>query len=201
MISFHLGAGNQSDLEALIALAAGIGVGLKISPIRPLGRAIDELPWSFIQPRDYLQVVETVSRMRMRHPQIDIVTDFDIIDGPHKHACQRDRGATACKAGRTMVNINYDGGIYPCAFFVTRDGTFCAGNVYQDSITEVWQHSPVFRPFRIHQKSGVCQSCGHYRNRCVGGCPAIAYFTTGCLDAHDPTCIAHYMAPPRRMEP
>ncbi|MGH9935999.1 MAG: radical SAM protein [Blastocatellia bacterium] len=196
IIAMHVGAGNYQDVSGLIELAAEIGVGVKFSPLRPVGRAIEELPRSLIQPADYLAVVREVSRLRAVYPDIQILTDFDILDGAPSGDCHRDPNSASCKAGRTMVNINYDGGIYPCAFFVTPEGEFSAGNIYRETVTEVWRRSPVFEPFRIHQKSEVCQSCSHYRRQCVGGCPAIAHFTTGHLDAHDPTCFADLVRPP-----
>lgn len=195
MIACHISAGNFHDVGGLIALAAEIGVDIKLSPLRPIGRALDELPEQLIRPMDYYHIVEEITQLRPRYPYTRILTDFDIIDASNGD-CLRDPQNLSCKAGRTMVNINYDGGIYPCAFFVTGAGEFCAGNLYRQSVTEVWQQSPLFEPFRVHQKDEACQSCRHYQNRCVGGCPAIAHFTTGYLDAHDPTCFADLTPPP-----
>jgi radical SAM protein with 4Fe4S-binding SPASM domain len=196
MISCHVGAGNRADVGGLIALAGDIGVGIKFTPIRPVGRAVDELPRSLIRPEDYFAVVQTIVQLRSRYSHIPILTDFDITDGPPDNACQRDPGAASCKAGRTMVNISYDGGIYACGFFVTSEGEFSAGNIYSDTVTDVWKNSPVFEPFRVHQKSTACQSCAHYQRRCAGGCPAISHFTTGHLDALDPVCFADLIEPP-----
>jgi len=197
IIATHIGAGNCRDVNGLIALAAETGVGIKFSPMRPVGRAIEELPHTLIQPADYLEVVREVTRLREVYPHIQILTDFDILNGASSGDCGRDPNSASCKAGRTMVNINYDGGIYPCAFFITPDGEFSAGNLYHDMVTEVWRRSPVFEPFRIHQKSNTCQNCGHYQRQCAGGCPAIAHFTTGYLDAHDPTCFADLVRSPK----
>lgn len=189
MIVMHVGRNNWPDVSGVIALAAQIGVHVKFSPIRPVGRASEEMKDELIQPEEYLEVVREVTRLRRRHPDIRIFTDFDILDGPAGGDCHRDPQNASCKAGRSMINVHYDGGIYACGFFVTPDGEFSAGNLYRDSVTQVWRESPVFWPFRAHQKSGTCQSCCHYQTRCAGGCPAIAHFTTGSLDAHDPTCF------------
>jgi radical SAM protein with 4Fe4S-binding SPASM domain len=190
MIGFHVGVDNRTDVSGLITLAAEIGVDIKIAPIRPVGRAADQLPDALLQPRAYLEVVAEATRLRQEFPHIKILTDFDILDEATDIARRHDPITASCKAGRTMININYDGGIYPCAFFVTPSGKFCAGNIYEDSVTDVWRNSPIFRPFRIHQKSNICRACKHYQARCFGGCPAIAHFTKGYLDAHDPTCFA-----------
>lgn len=190
IISMHVCAGNFRDVRGLIAQAAEIGAGIKLSPLRPIGRAIEELPHSLIKPSDFYEVVREVSRSRNIHPDIQILTDFDILDGAKEGDCARDPSSASCKAGRTMVNINYDGGIYPCAFFVTPEGEFSAGNIHENSVTDVWRNSLAFEPFRSHSKSETCQSCDHYQKRCSGGCPAISHYISGYLDSHDPTCFA-----------
>jgi radical SAM protein with 4Fe4S-binding SPASM domain len=201
MIACHVGVGNAQDVRGLVQLAAELGVDIKFSPIRPVGRAIDELPAALVRPDVYLGVVREVTELRRRFHNINLFTDFDILEGSPATACQRDGSKVSCAAGRTMVNINYDGAIYPCAFFVTSDGIFSAGNVHIESVSEVWIRSSIFTPFRVHQKSATCRSCSHYGRTCAGGCPAIAQFTSGSLDAHDPTCFVDLISPPMRETP
>lgn len=196
LIACHVGAANCGDVEGLVTLAAEIGVDVKFSPIRPVGRAARELPGAVLSPAAYLRVVQQVTALRLRFSHIKILTDFDILRGAAADACQRDPKAASCKAGRTMVNIGYDGGIYPCAFFITPEAEFSAGSIFETPIETAWQSSPVFEPFRLQQKSTECQGCSHYQRRCVGGCPAIAHFATGHLDALDPTCFADLIPPP-----
>ncbi|MEF8733854.1 MAG: radical SAM protein [Candidatus Accumulibacter phosphatis] len=189
-LSCHIGRHNLHDVAGLAELAADLGVDLKFSPLRPVGRALAELQDILPRPQDYFGVVKAVSALRMKYPTIRILTDFDILD-----ACQESfavtHAGTACGAGRVMVNISASGDVYPCAFFVTPDRRFSAGNLHRESLGEIWRSSPVFEPFRVHSKAPECQSCAHYRNRCAGGCPAIGHFRRGALDALDPTCFAH----------
>lgn len=194
-VSFHAGAGNRSDMEGLCALAAGIGADFKVSQIRPIGRAADELPHALLEPRDYLEVATQVVRLRRRFPQIRILTDFDILGPAPDGACGRDPSRASCMAGRTNVDVHFDGSIYPCSFFATPERQFSAGSVYEQSVTQAWTSSPVFEPFRVHRKSEACQGCAHYQVQCKRGCPAVAHFATGCLDALDPTCFAHLVPP------
>lgn len=196
MIACHIGTNNRGDIGELTALANEIGVDIKFSPIRPIGRAREELPNALIRPEDYLRVVQEAAQLRHLYPNIRINTDFDILNGPPDSDCRPDPKSASCKAGRTMIHINYDGTIIPCAFFATPEGEFSAGNIYQESVTHVWQEAPTFQPFRVHQKSRTCQRCGYYQKQCAGGCPAIAHFTTGSLDAHDPTCFIDLIESP-----
>ncbi len=176
-IGFHVGRSNQNDLVELIELAAEIGADFKLSPIRPSGRAAYEMSGELIQPEQFCTLVQEVNRLRRRYPHIHLFTDFDIFGGKDK--APKNMTMPSCKAGRTMLNISYSGEIYPCAFFATADRRFSAGNIHHDSITDIWSESPVFEPFRIYSKADVCQRCPHYQQSCVGGCPAVSYFTTG----------------------
>jgi radical SAM protein with 4Fe4S-binding SPASM domain len=191
MIALHVGRENRAGVGPLIAVAAGLGADFKVSPIRPVGRAADEMPGALLAPEEYLEVVAEVTALRRRYPQIRIYTDFDVLEDLPHGDCQRDPGQASCKAGRTMINVNYDGEIYPCAFFASPDRGFSAGNVRDVSLSQAWRAAPAFEPFRVHRKSDTCQGCGHYQRRCAGGCPAIAHAATGYLDALDPTCFAH----------
>ncbi len=194
--SFHIGRGNHGDLEGLAAMASEQGVGLKVSPLRPIGRAVTELPDALIQPSDYLGVVRRVVKLRELYPAVRFFTDFDILTATTDEDCTRNEAGASCQAGRTMVNVGYDGQILPCGFFHTGSALFSAGSVYDTPIGDVWSDAPAFAPFRIHTKSERCQGCRYYQKRCAGGCPAIAHFSTGQFDAHDPTCFADLVQPP-----
>ena len=56
--------------------------------------------------------------------------------------------------------LRSDGVINPCAFFDEMGDEFCAGNICQETVTDVWQRPSTFHAFRVQQKSGECQSCG-----------------------------------------
>ena len=195
MISFHVGEGNLGDVPGLVALAAELGVDLKVSPLRPVGRALRELPASLIQPANFHAVIRELTRLRRVHPHIRIYTDFDVLDGPPSSDCARDPDRTSCKAGRSLLNVRSDGSINPCAFFDRLGEGFSAGNIHRESATDVWQRSTTFQAFRVHQKSDTCQGCGFYQRRCNGGCPAVSFAVTGHLDTLDPTCFAHLVQP------
>nr|WP_279381400.1 SPASM domain-containing protein [Candidatus Thiosymbion oneisti] len=128
--------------------------------------------------------------MRRHYSAIRILTDFDILDEQREPFAVTDAWS-ACGAGRVMVNIAWNGDVYPCAFFVTPDRRFSAGSLHQRTLGEIWRESPVFEPFRVHTKSSACQACAHYRRHCAGGCPAVAHFRLGVLDTLDPNCFAH----------
>lgn len=184
----HLTRSAVDDVAGLIALAAELGAGIKFAPLRPLGRARQHLRAEMLSPAAFYKAVQTVSRLRADYPKIQISTDFDILQSTAP-AYPPSPSRASCPAGRSMLNVNSDGYVYPCAFLITPEREFAAGHLREAPLLTLWREAPVFVPFRTLEKDIICQSCFAYGQTCVGGCVAVSYFTAGRLDAHDPTCF------------
>jgi radical SAM protein with 4Fe4S-binding SPASM domain len=185
-IAVHVRRSNARDADDLIDLAHAFRVAIKFSPLRPLGRAVAQLSEEFPAPEDFRTVVQAVTGARKRYPGMWIGTDFDILGfgvGEPRFPAH-----ASCPAGRTRLNVSYDGDVYPCSFFAGHPA-FSIGNVDRSPIIEMWRQSPVLAQFRVARKSDACRRCGAYGSRCNGGCVAMSYFTAGRLHAHDPVCF------------
>jgi radical SAM protein with 4Fe4S-binding SPASM domain len=194
LLGVHLTRSAVDDVAGLIALAAELGAGIKFAPVRPIGRAQQHLGEEILNPEDLYRAVRTVAHLRRDHPGHSISTDFDILQ-PVEPSHPLSPSRASCPAGRSMLNVNYDGYVYPCAFLVTPRREFAAGHLHQAPLLSLWRESPVFLPFRMLEKDAVCQDCFAYGQTCVGGCVAVSYWTAGRLDAHDPTCFVQFVSP------
>jgi len=194
-LGVHLRSSNLGDVAGLIALAAKLDVNIKFSPLRPIGRAREHLSDEMLSPLDFYRAVQAITRLRTEYPGLRISTDFDILR-PVESSAPPPPSRASCPAGRSWLNVNYDGYVYPCAFLVTPQREFAAGHVHQAPLLTLWRESPVFLPFRTLEKDAQCQSCFAYGQTCLGGCLAMSYFTTGRLDAHDPTCFIQHVSVP-----
>ncbi len=195
-LGVHLRRANIADIQGLAALAASLGATLKFSPLRPIGRAAETLREEILTPEDYYRAVQAIGHARAHFPKLTITTDFDILENaPRATPSPPSPSRTSCPAGRTMLNINDDGLVYPCAFLITPEREFAAGNIRVTPLVDIWQNSPVFLQFRTLAKESQCQVCFAYGQSCPGGCIAMAYALTGRLDGHDPTCFAHLIPP------
>ncbi len=91
-------------------------------------------------------------------------------------------GGKGCIAGQTICFVNSEGNVLPCSYFPES-----AGNVFDKSLKEIWETSPLFedlRDFRRYEgKCGVCK----YLKVC-GGCRARAYAVTNSYLAEEPFC-------------
>jgi radical SAM protein with 4Fe4S-binding SPASM domain len=94
------------------------------------------------------------------------------------------RRASPCEAGYLRLWINSSGDIFPCSYLEELP----IGNVYRDSISDVWNNSPVLKALRNPALlKGTCASC-EYRDGCRGGCRGLAYFLEGDYLCSDPYC-------------
>ncbi|MCL2787145.1 MAG: radical SAM protein [Micrococcales bacterium] len=194
VLGCHLSRETAGTVDGLIDLAISLGCDLKLSPIRAIGRGA-QLTDVLMGPKDWRNVARTVAARRSGNLPIRVSSDFDVAGVlPTAHVTRGlepeescPPGRTACPAGRSMINVNFDGRIYPCAFFATPDGEFAAGTISETTLAEAWE-SPAFDAFRIHTKAPECLDCRFYAQGCWGGCPATAYWVGRPLDALDPMC-------------
>ncbi len=95
-----------------------------------------------------------------------------------------------CDIGSRLV-ITSDGEVYPCALLIHPE--FRLGSI-NDDLADV-AHSSVLSELRqrvTDRKRTIreCRSCG-LKGLCAGGCPALAWQSTGSFETPDPTCKAH----------
>ena len=85
--------------------------------------------------------------------------------------------------GKGFVFISHQGDVFPSGFLPLK-----AGNIRQQSLTEIYRHSPLFTALRrtenLKGKCGVCE----FREVC-GGSRARAYALTGDPFAEEPCCV------------
>ena len=92
------------------------------------------------------------------------------------------RGPRGINDGVGLVFVSHRGEIFPSGFL-----PLLAGNVREDSIADVYRHSPIFTQLRdAGRLTGKCGACAF--KRVCGGSRARAWAVTHDLSASDPTC-------------
>jgi SynChlorMet cassette radical SAM/SPASM protein ScmE len=101
---------------------------------------------------------------------------------------------SGCGCVFSTLAVRADGIFIPCSQL----SHLALGRINQDSIREVWQNCQTLKSLRSRcqiplASLAFCQGCS-FVDRCTGSCPAIAYVTTGMLDAPDPTsCLRSFL--------
>jgi radical SAM protein with 4Fe4S-binding SPASM domain len=105
---------------------------------------------------------------------------------------QRYRRTAGVSDGKGFVFVSHQGEIFPSGFLPVS-----GGNVLNESLTDVYRNSGLFKTLRdTTQREGKCGECD-YRKLC-GGSRARAYAQTGNYLAEDPRCVHQPAAVPVR---
>lgn len=67
---------------------------------------------------------------------------------------------------------------------------FCAGNINEDSLMNIWKNFYIFKKLRNMKQENLKGTCSEYSfNWCECGCRSSAFNTTGDLFGTDKACI------------
>ena len=171
---------NVAQLDGFKALADSYGAQLRVTRLRPSGRAVDS--WASLHP--------TAEQQRLLYAWL-LSNGQDVLTGDsffHLNALGDPLpGLNLCGAGRVVCLIDPVGDVYACPFIIHDE--FKAGNVRDaGGFGAVWRGSELFRSLREPDAAGACSSCGSY-DACQGGCMAAKFFTGLPLDGPDPECV------------
>jgi len=170
---------NVAQLDAFKQIADGHGARLRVTRLRPSGRAADS--WDDLRP--------TAEQQRRLYDWL--VDRPDVLTGDsffHLSALGAPLpGLNLCGAGRVVCLIDPVGDVYACPFVLHDE--FRAGNVREPGgFTRLWRESPLLLRLREPAAAGACASCGMF-DACQGGCMAAKFFTGLPLDGPDPECV------------
>jgi mycofactocin radical SAM maturase len=170
---------NVEELDALAAIADSYGAQLRLTRLRPSGRAVDS--WDTLHPTAAQQ--RRLYHWLLERPGVltgDSFFHLSALGEPLD-------GLNLCGAGRVVCLIDPVGDVYACPFVIDRQ--FLAGNVRDPGgFATVWRSSSLFESLREPQSAGACASCGSF-DACRGGCMAAKFFTGLPLDGPDPECV------------
>jgi mycofactocin radical SAM maturase len=171
---------NVDQLDAFTAIADRFDAQLRITRLRPSGRAVDV--WDELHP--------TADQQRQLYEWL-LARGEDVLTGDsffHLAGYGESLpGLNLCGAGRVVCLIDPVGDVYACPFAI--HDSFLAGNVTEPGgFQGVWRESALFAELRAPQSGGACASCSAY-DACRGGCMAAKLFTGLPLDGPDPECV------------
>ena len=174
---------NVDQLDAFKAIADRFGAQLRITRLRPSGRAVDV--WDGLHPTAAQQ--HQLYSWLLAHGEGVLTGDsFFHLAGFGESL----PGLNLCGAGRVVCLIDPVGDVYACPFTIHEE--FLAGNVREPGgFRQVWRDSELFTELRRPQSAGACASCSSY-DACRGGCMAAKFFTGLPLDGPDPECVKGY---------
>ena len=129
--------------------------------------------------------IERVGELAAREFQ-DVVTEgMNEGSGHYRAKLERERLRYHCGAGKHLLDIDWDGTVYPCNLL--KEERFVMGNVIEEDLRTILAgaHGAAFnvRSTAIDR----CREC-ILVSVCGGGCRAAAYYASGAFDREDDLC-------------
>lgn len=166
-----------AGLDEMLRLATAYGAGLRLSRLRPSGRARDK--WRELAPtgEQYLKLYHWLKK----HPEVKTGDSFFFLSALGTTL----PGLSYCGAGKLTCSVDPRGFVYPCPFTV--HPTMVAGNIREKPLSQLWQEAKLFSQLQT-AKPEACTGCASYR-KCRGGCRGASYLVYGNWDRSDPECL------------
>lgn len=162
---------NIGELESIHDTLAGLGVKQwRIFTVIPIGRAKDD-PDMHLTDSEFVQLMDFIAARREAaaatgegHRPMNVTFSCEGYLGRYERKVRQN--PFFCRAGVNIASVLIDGRICGCPN-IDRD-RFSQGNIYRDSLWEVWQNR--FAEFRDRNwaRRGRCAGCPVFRD-CQGG--------------------------------
>ncbi len=173
---------NQDEILKITDFAVETGArGHHIFFMVPTGRAVD-LEEESLRAAEYESLITDIMQK-----QNSVEIELKPTCAPQFMRIAKEQGvpvrySKGCLAGISYCIINPVGDVQPCAYLKES-----AGNVKEQSFTDIWNNSEILKRLRTESYSGHCGDCG-YRTLC-GGCRArAAVYHKGDYMAEEPWC-------------
>ncbi len=171
---------NVRQLDALKALAKQHGAQLRVTRMRPSGRAVDSWESLRLSADQQRQLYEWLLAQGEEVLTGDSFFHLAGFGAPLP-------GMNMCGAGRIVCLIDPIGDVFACPFAIHE--SLRAGNIRDaGGFGRIWGESELFAQLRRPRVGGACTSCGAL-NSCGGGCMAAKFFTGLPVEGPDPECV------------
>lgn len=166
-----------TGLDELYRLVTSHGAKLRLSRLRPSGRALNK--WQELAPtRDqYIRLYQWLKQ----HPDVNTGDSFFFLSPLGEPL----PGLSFCGAGKLTCSVDQKGFVYPCPFTV--DPAMNVGNVTETPLSQLWRNAEVFGQIRTDEPK-ACTGCNSY-HKCRGGCRGASYLVYGNWNMPDPECV------------
>lgn len=164
-------------VDEMIRLVTSSGAKLRLSRLRPSGRAGDK--WRELAPSR--EQYRRLYRWLKAHPEVNTGDSFFFLSAFGEPLS----GLSYCGAGRLTCSVDQQGFVYPCPFTV--DPTMVVGNIREKPLSQLWREAGMFNRLCTDEPA-ACKSCSSY-HKCRGGCRGASYLVYGDWQRPDPECV------------
>ncbi len=172
---------NHKHFRALLQLARDHRVSqVYLHNFKCSGRGFKNREDLDLSPAEWKQFY--IEALRVKQETADLLISFDdpVIASLPGYDEKSLVNGSSC--GKLSLNLRPNGDITPCGFM-----PLVVGNILKEDFDSIWYDSPVLQKLRNKEATGKCLDCGSFE-KCLGGCTARSFATTGDFCEPDPHC-------------
>jgi uncharacterized protein len=181
---------NITKLDQVYQFFRENNVSVKMNPLIPAGRAVDDLTGLGIGPAEYGSALVRLFETWFYEPEVGI--DVNPLSDALR-SCLTNTSAGCQFSGScrdSFISIGPKGDVYPCGRF-NGSKDFWLGNIHEENLKDILKS-------RKHLEMGErcktiddeCSACD-YLDVCGSGCMYNAYIGNGSLSKKDPYCASY----------
>lgn len=179
---------NKDQLEHLASLALKYKAGLQPIPLRPIGRACNDMRDEVPSKKELIQYTKHATILRKKN-KIALTFNFDIYEKGRQVPIYDLKCPVSCGAPLMGTHVTHTGENYACGFS-QEFPRFMVGKITNKrSLTDIWLNSASLNEMRHAGKSRECKKCEHYAKGCWGGCWVMGFVSSGNTNGLDPFCL------------
>lgn len=171
---------NLDYIEEMVSLLEKLKVKRWFIPILSAAGRGSDIEKEILSPeevKDLLIKLEKITKNKYIGFSINLDLPYSIL-----FKCKNNKIKASCPAAITELAIFANGDVSPCC-----EIPIMGGNLRNESISEIWNNSEVFKNFRNRNLiKGKCEKCEFLKN--CGGCRANAYIKYGDYLQGDDVC-------------
>lgn len=172
---------NYQSFRDLLQLARDHGVEqVYLHNLKCSGRGFTNREELDLSPQEWKAFYQEALEVKAITKDIKISFDDPVIASLPQYEENPLVAGSSC--GKLSLHLRPNGDITPCGFI-----PLVVGNILRDDFDKIWYDSPVLNAMRNKKASGKCGGCDSFE-RCLGGCTARSYATTGEFSQPDPHC-------------
>lgn len=164
-------------LDELYSLVTSLGAKLRLSRLRPAGRAVKN--WRKLSPESEQYVY--LYHWLKEHPDVTTGDSFFFLSALGEPL----PGLSHCGAGKLTCSVDPQGNIFPCPFSI--EPALLIGSIKEKPLSSWWQEATLFSQLSGDEPE-ECRDCAGYA-KCHGGCRGASYLVYGNWKQPDPDCM------------
>jgi len=181
---------NKDEIYDIAALAISKGGWYSPNNLRSFPH--DENKFLSLSNETLLEVTKTVGhKVQANFSREVLLKAKQSVETPNVCSVDAPNSTFICGTGSTLLDIDWNGEVYPCHLLKDRD--LILGNIFEQEFSDIYRTVEEKKIRVTSSEISKCSGC-KFTSTCGGGCRAGAYYAYDSLAREDDLCDVNYVS-------